>query len=139
VKTGERGTPSLPRPHRFRLHARRRLDTLLANGQAYVHTDVATELLGFPTAASLWLSVAPGDLELVGAHLAALQQTTFVAAVSGPANLAASLVCRSATELYRLLTDEIGAIDSIRSAELSPVIRRVKQAGTVLHGTRLRL
>jgi DNA-binding Lrp family transcriptional regulator len=119
--------------------ARRRLETLLAREQAYVHTDVATELLGFPTAASLWLSVAPRDLEHVGARLAALDQTTFVAAVSGPANLAASVVCRGATELYGLLTDEIGAIDSIRSAETSPVIRRVKQAGTVLHGTRLRL
>ncbi len=64
---------------------------------------------------------------------------TFVAAVTGPANLAASMVCRDATEQYRLLTDEIGAIDSIRAAELSPVIRRVKQAGTVLRGPRLRL
>jgi DNA-binding Lrp family transcriptional regulator len=119
--------------------ARRRLDTLLASGRAYVHTDVATELLGFPTAASLWLSVPPGDLERVGGQLAELQQTTFVAAVSGPANLTASLVCRSETELYSLLTDEVGAIDAVRAAEVSPVIRRIKQAGTVLHGTRLSL
>jgi DNA-binding Lrp family transcriptional regulator len=119
--------------------ARRRLDTLLASGQAYVHTDLATELLGFPTAASLWLSVAPGDLEAVGLTLAALQQSTFVAAVSGPANLTASLVCRSETELYSLLTDEVGAIDAVRAAEVSPVIRRIKQAGTVLRGTRLSL
>lgn len=117
--------------------ARRRLDTLLAGGQAYVHTDLATELLGFPTAASLWLSVSPSDLERVGAQLATLQQTTFVAAVSGPANLTASLVCRSETELYSLLTGEVGAIDAVRAAEVSPVIRRIKQAGTVLHGTRL--
>ncbi len=119
--------------------ARRRLEALLANEQAYVQTDVATELLGFPTAASLWLSVAPGDLEWVGARLAALEQATFVAAVSGPANLAVSVVCRSANELYGLLTDEIGAIDSIHSAEVSPVIRRVKQAATALRGTRLQL
>ncbi|HTX13256.1 MAG TPA: AsnC family transcriptional regulator [Solirubrobacteraceae bacterium] len=119
--------------------ARRRLDTLRASGHAYVHTDVATELLGFPTAASLWLSVAPGDLERVGAQLAALAQTTFVAAVSGPANLTASLVCRSETELYSLLTDEVGAIDAVRAAEVSPVIRRIKQAGTILSGTRLSL
>lgn len=112
---------------------------LLASGQAYVHTDLATELLGFPTAASLWLSVAPGDLERVGARVAALRQTTFVAAVSGPANLTASLVCRSETELYALLTDEVGAIDAVRAAEVSPVIRRIKQAGTVLHGARLSL
>jgi hypothetical protein len=115
------------------------LETLVASGQAYVHTDVATELLGFPVAASLWLSVAPAELEHVGAQLAALEQTPFVAAVSGPANLAASVVCRSNTELYGLLTDEIGAIRSIHSAEVSPVIRRIKQAGTVLHGPRLRL
>jgi DNA-binding Lrp family transcriptional regulator len=117
--------------------ARRRLEALLASGQAHVHTDVATELLGFPTAASLWLSVAPGDLERVGAQLAALQQTTFVAAVSGSANLTASLVCRNESELYALLTDEVGAIEAVRAAEVSPVIRRIKQAGTILHGSRL--
>jgi DNA-binding Lrp family transcriptional regulator len=118
---------------------RRRLEALLSSGQAYLHTDVANELLGFPTAASLWLSVAPGELEDVGARLAALEQSTFVATVTGPANVAASVVCRNANELYGLLTDEIGALGAIQSAELSPVIRRVKQAGTVLHGPRLRL
>ncbi len=119
--------------------ARRRLETLLRSGEARVHTDVATEYLGFPTGASLWLSVAPGELERVGERLAEVEQTTFVAAVSGPTNLTASVVCRSAGELYGLLTEEIGAIEPIRSAEVTPVIRRVKQAGTVLHGTRLRL
>jgi DNA-binding Lrp family transcriptional regulator len=119
--------------------ARRRVEALLGSGEAYVQTDVATELLGFPTGASLWLTVPPGELERVGEQLGTLEQTTFVAAVSGPANLTASLVCRSATELYSLLTDEIGAIEPIRSAEVTPVIRRIRQAGTVLHGTRLRI
>jgi DNA-binding Lrp family transcriptional regulator len=119
--------------------ARRRLEKLVASGRAYVQTDVATELLGFQTSASLWLSVAPADVERVGARLGALEQTTFVAAVTGPTNLTASVVCRSPTELYGLLTDEIGAIGSVHSAEVSPVIRRVKQGGTVFHGTRLRL
>lgn len=119
--------------------ARRRLETLIAAGQANVHTDLAFELLGFPVTSNLWLSVAPGALEQVGARLAALEQTTFVAAVTGPSNLMTVVVCRSATELYTLVTDEIGAIDSIRSAEVSPLVRRVKQAGTVLHGHRLRL
>ncbi len=119
--------------------ARRRLEALIARGDAYVHTDLAYELLGFPVTSNLWLSVAPGELDRVGARLAALEQTTFVAAVTGPANLAATVVGRSATELYAVLTDEVGAIDSIRSAEVSPLIRRVKQAGTVLHGQRFQL
>jgi DNA-binding Lrp family transcriptional regulator len=118
--------------------ARRRLEALIAGGQAYVHTDLAYELLGFPVTSNLWLSVAPGALEWAGTRLAALEQTTFVAAVTGPANLAATVVGRSATELYEVVTREVGAIDSIRSAEVSPLIRRVKQAGTVLHGHRLR-
>jgi DNA-binding Lrp family transcriptional regulator len=119
--------------------ARRRLEALIAHAQAYVHTDLAYELLGFPVAFNLWLSVAPGELEQAGSQLAALEQTTFVAAVTGPANLAATIVGRSATELYQIVTDEVGAIDAIRSAEVSPLIRRVKQAATVLHDHRFRL
>jgi DNA-binding Lrp family transcriptional regulator len=119
--------------------ARRRLEALIASGQAHVHTDLAFELLGFSATSNLWLSVAPGEVERIGDRLAAIDQTTFVAAVSGPANLAAVVVCRSATELYRLVTDTVGAIDSIRSAEISPIVRRVKQAGTVLNGHRFRL
>jgi DNA-binding Lrp family transcriptional regulator len=119
--------------------ARRRLEALIAGGQAYVHTDLAYEALGFPAASNLWLSLAPAEIKRVGTRLAALKQTTFVAAVTGPANLAAALVGRSPTELYDLVTDELGAIESIRSAEVSPLIRRVKQAGTVLHGYRFRL
>jgi DNA-binding Lrp family transcriptional regulator len=119
--------------------AARRLDALLATGQAYVHVDIATDLLGFPTAASLWLSVAPAELERVGRRLGALPSTTFVAAVTGPANLTGSVLCRSDVELYSLLTNDIGSIDGVHSAEISPVIRRVKQAGTVLRGPRLRV
>jgi DNA-binding Lrp family transcriptional regulator len=119
--------------------AARRLETLLATGQAYVHVDLATDPLGFPTAAALWLSVAPSELEQVGARLGALGSTTFVAAVTGPANLTGSVLCRSETELYSLLTDEIGSIDGVHAAEISPVMRRIKQAGTVLRGSRLRL
>jgi DNA-binding Lrp family transcriptional regulator len=119
--------------------AARRLETLLATGQAYVNVDLATDPLGFPTAAALWLAVAPAELERVGARLAALGSTTFIAAVTGPANLTGSVLCRTETELYSLLTDEIGSIDGIHTAEISPVIRRVKQAGTILRGPRLRL
>ena len=59
--------------------------------------------------------------------------------MTGPVNLTGSVLCRTEAELYPLLTDEIGAIDGIQSAEISPVMRRVKQAGTILRGPRLRL
>jgi DNA-binding Lrp family transcriptional regulator len=119
--------------------AARRLTALIESGQAYVHVDIATDLLGFPTAATLWLSVAPAELERVGTRLGALAATTFVAAVTGAVNLTGAVVCHSDAELYSLLTDEIGSIAGVHSAEISPVIRRIKQAGTVLRGARLRL
>jgi DNA-binding Lrp family transcriptional regulator len=119
--------------------AARRLDALLASGRAYVHVDLATDPLGFPTAAALWLSVAPAELERVGERLGALPSTTFVAAVTGPDNLTGAVLCRTEAELYSLLTEEIGQIEGIQTAEITPVIRRIKQAGTILRGPRLRL
>jgi hypothetical protein len=49
----------------------------------------------------------------------------------------AALVCRDAADLYRYVTEQIGAIDTVRQVEISPVLRRVKQAGTLMSGGRL--
>jgi DNA-binding Lrp family transcriptional regulator len=117
--------------------AARRLDALLASGALYLDVDLAVELLGFPTQANLWMTVAPTDLEAVGRRVARLTATAYAAAVSGPANLFASVVCRDTDELYDYLSEEIGAIRAVQSAELSPVLRRVKQATTILQGSRL--
>jgi DNA-binding Lrp family transcriptional regulator len=117
--------------------AGRRLEQLLASGQLYVDVEVATEPLGFATAAALWLTVAPSALEAVGHRVARLRQTAFAAAVTGPTNLVASVVCRDSEELYRYVTHEIGALDGVISAEVTPMIRRIKQAGTIMEGPRL--
>jgi DNA-binding Lrp family transcriptional regulator len=115
--------------------AARRLDALLASGAVYLDVDLAVDLLGFPTQAGLWMSVPPSDLEAVGRRVAKLERTAYAAAVSGPANLFASVVCRDTTGLYDYLSEEIGAIDAVRSAELSPVLRRVKQGTTIVQGS----
>jgi DNA-binding Lrp family transcriptional regulator len=117
--------------------AARRLDALLASRAVYLDVDLAVELLGFPAQAGLWMSVAPSDLDAVGRRVAKLEQTAYAAAVSGPANLFASVVCRDTAGLYAYLSEEIGAIDAVRSAELSPVLRRVKQGSTIVQGSRL--
>jgi DNA-binding Lrp family transcriptional regulator len=115
----------------------RRVEHLLSSGAGWLDIDLAIDLLGFPTAAILWLSVPPSELQTVGRAVAGLPTTAFTAAVSGRANLTASVACRDTAELYRYISEEIGAIRAIASVEVSPVIRRVKQASSVLVGRRL--
>jgi DNA-binding Lrp family transcriptional regulator len=115
----------------------RRLDTLLSSGALYVDVEVATELLGFHSAALLWLTVPPSELEAAAGRIAAARETAFVAAVSGPANLHATVACRDTGHLYEFLVREIGAIPAIQTIETSPIARRVKQAGSIMQGARL--
>ena len=117
--------------------AARRLEALLASGAVYLDVDLALGLLGFHAEANLWMTVAPADLDAVGRRVARLEQTAYAAALSGPANLFAAVVCRDTTDLYDYLSREIGAIGAVRSAELSPVLRRVKQGSTIVQGVRL--
>lgn len=115
----------------------RRLQALLRAGALYIDVEVANELLGFPTVALLWLTVSPSGLTEVAEHLAQAQETGFVAAVSGPANLHATVSCRSIEHLHQFLVREVGALHSVQSVETSPVARRVKQAGSIMAGARL--
>lgn len=117
--------------------AARRLESLIASGAVEITTDLAFEMLGFPTVATVWLSVAPSHLEEVGARVANLPAAAHAAALTGPANMVATVVCRSADELYEQVSNQIGAIEAVHEAEISPVIRRVKAAGSVLEGGRL--
>lgn len=114
----------------------RRLDALLGAGALQIEVDLASDLLGFPTLATLWTTVAPAHLDEVGWRVARLPQTGFAAAVSGSANLAVSVVCRDSGELYRYLSEAIGVIPAVQAVELSPVIQRVKQHGSVMDGPR---
>ncbi|MDQ8043207.1 MAG: Lrp/AsnC family transcriptional regulator [Patulibacter sp.] len=117
--------------------AARRFDALLDSGRVYLDVDIAHELLGFPVAAMLWITVAPGDLEEVGSLVAEHDESAFVAAISGNANLFAGVRCRDVDELYRYVTRQLGSLPGIRGVEVSPVLRNVKQAGAIMDGPRL--
>jgi hypothetical protein len=47
------------------------------------------------------------------------------------------VTCRNLDDLYRYVTERIGAIPAVRRLEISPVLRQVKQAGSILSGGRL--
>ncbi|GAA5200342.1 Lrp/AsnC family transcriptional regulator [Rugosimonospora acidiphila] len=115
----------------------RRLAALRDSGALYFDVDLATGLLGLGTAAHLWLTVVPHRLAAVGDQLAALPEVEFIAAVTGAANLFASVVCRDLDALYDLITNDLGVIDGVVALEVSPVSHRLKQSGALMDGDRL--
>lgn len=119
------------RADRSEAQVARRVDALLSSGAVYLDVDIATELLGFSTSAMLYLSVEPSQLHGVGEQLVGHPETAFVAAVTGPANLAASVLCTGLDHLYRYVTTTIGAIPAVQRVETNLVLERVKRAGSL--------
>lgn len=117
--------------------AARRLDALLRSGAVYLDVDLAGGALGFPTSAYLWLTVPPAQLHSVCLALSRHEQAPFVAAITGRTNVIMSVTTRSLDDLYRYVTEQIGTIDGVLALEVSPVLRRLKQAGTLVDGDRL--
>ncbi|OFE16003.1 hypothetical protein BA895_21110 [Humibacillus sp. DSM 29435] len=117
--------------------AARRLHLLLQRGIAVVDVDLSSEALGWKVTAQLWMTTAPADLHACGTALAQLPDVTFAAAVTGPHNLTAVVVCRDHRALYRLVTEQVGAVPGIRTLEVSPRTRVVKQAGAMVARARL--
>jgi len=111
---------------------RRRIEQLHVSRVLYFDVEVEPALLGYAAEAALWLTVAASSLTAVGRALAAHPQIAYAAAVTGPANIAAAVVCRDLDELYDYLADGIGSLDGVHRTETAPVVRRLKGAGTLL-------
>ena len=117
--------------------AARRLRSLLGRGLAHLDLDISAEAFGWNVSAHLWMTAAPADLEACGLALAGMPGVTFAAAITGPHNLMAAVVCRDHEDLYRLVTQQVGAVPGIVTLEVSPRMRTVKQAGALVEHSRL--
>jgi DNA-binding Lrp family transcriptional regulator len=111
---------------------RRRMDQLRDSGALYFHLELEPAAFGFLREAWLWVSVPPAHLAEVGTALAKFPEVPYVAATTGPSNLAACIVCRDDESLYDFLTAKVGALPGIERVETSLVIRTVKQASPVM-------
>jgi DNA-binding Lrp family transcriptional regulator len=117
--------------------AARRLELLVRSGAVYSDVDIAAELLGYPAGATLFLEVTPSRVPAVGALLAAHQQTAFVAAVGGSANMIAAIRCRNMAEIYEYVTATLGRVNGVEHVEVSTVARTIKHARSVTDENRL--
>lgn len=117
--------------------AARRLRSLLEGRVALLDVDSPPEALGFAVNAYLWMTVAPAHLDAAGREIARYPEIAFAAAVTGTQNLLAAALCRDTASLYRLVSDRMGKVAGVATLEVSPVLRTVKQAGSLLSDGRL--
>lgn len=117
--------------------ARRRVESLLDAGVIYIDVDLAPALIGYATPMALLLTVAPGRLDAVGRALAEHPLVPFVVAVTGPANIFATLTTDDPEQSYAFITGTLGATDGITGYEMSPLLRQVKQSGAYVVDGRL--
>ncbi|MCA1190617.1 MULTISPECIES: Lrp/AsnC family transcriptional regulator [unclassified Saccharopolyspora] len=117
--------------------AARRLHALLERRVVHVDVEIAAAALGLHARANLWLRVHPSAVKDVGRALAREPEVGFAAAVSGPHNLHAVAHCRNFDDLFEFTTDRIGALPGVHDVEVSPFVRHVKQAGTLVDDDRL--
>ncbi|MEU7577024.1 AsnC family transcriptional regulator [Streptomyces sp. NPDC041068] len=106
---------------------KRRIVALRDSGALYIDTEYDTASFGFSTAAMLWVTVDPGALDAVGRAMAEHPEIAHVSAITGPANMMASVVARDTGELYAYLSDKLGSLDGVRHVESAPYLRRFKQ------------
>jgi DNA-binding Lrp family transcriptional regulator len=111
---------------------RRRMDQLRDQGVLYFDLETDMPSFGFRSSAWLWLSVPPSHLADAGTALAKFPEVAYVTATTGPANLAACVVCSDEESLYEFLTVKVGALPGVERVETAPIIRTVKQASPVM-------
>ncbi|MET8686825.1 Lrp/AsnC family transcriptional regulator [Streptomyces sp. NPDC004732] len=106
---------------------KRRVAALLGSGALYIDTEYDAARFGFTTAAMLWVTVAPGALDAVGRAMGEHPEIAHVSAITGSANLMASVLTRDTAELYAYLSGRLGALDGVRHVESAPYVRRFKE------------
>ncbi|MEV7598838.1 Lrp/AsnC family transcriptional regulator [Kitasatospora sp. NPDC089797] len=110
---------------------RRRLDQLTAGHLLRLACELDLRLLGIGTEALLWIATGPGSLEAVGHRLSRHPQVRFAAATTGAANLLVAVAAEDLGGLYAFLTGTVGAIDDVRSLEVTRILSTVKRTGLV--------
>ncbi|WP_228639231.1 Lrp/AsnC family transcriptional regulator [Microtetraspora sp. AC03309] len=105
---------------------KRRLDRLRATGVLYFAVEYDHEPLGHGVEAMCWLTVAPHALAEAGQALAGHPEVRFAGAITGEANLAVSVLCRTTGDLYAYLSEKVGALPGVQTVETALVLRRVK-------------
>ena len=108
--------------------AARRVESLVRRGCLRFRTVFDTALLGLDVEFMQWFVVEPGELENVGAQLAKERSTQYVSATTGRFNLCLHGVLPGYGDLYHYMTDVVGALPGVRTADMTLQARTLKRA-----------
>lgn len=111
---------------------RRRISELRAEGILYFDVEYHPDMLQQSFRAALWLEIDPSRLAEAGATLAGHAEVSFAAAVTGTANLYASINVTTALLFYRYLTESVASLPGLRHTATAPIHRTLKGPGPYL-------
>src|SRR6201992_3076914 len=112
---------------------RRRIADLRASGVLYFDVDFHHSLLEPTARGMVWLTVNPAQLSAAGEAMARHPETAYVAAMTGAANLYASVLSPSTEALYDYLTSSLAQLPGLTGVETILVMRTVKRSGLLTY------
>ncbi|WP_438295669.1 Lrp/AsnC family transcriptional regulator [Streptomyces sp. HUAS TT7] len=111
---------------------RRCIAELRTAGVLYFDVEYHPDVLQQNFRAALWLEIDPSRLAEAGAAIAAHPEVSFAAAVTGTANLYASIDVAGAQLFYRYLTESVATLPGLRHTATVPIHRTLKGPGPYL-------
>lgn len=109
--------------------ARRRTEAMMTSGALRTRTVVEPEAIGLPVDAFVSLNINPTQLGRAGELLAQHPAVLMIAGTTGDRNLCGEIALGSDAELYRFLSETIGALPGLQHADVAVALRSVKRAG----------
>jgi Lrp/AsnC family transcriptional regulator for asnA, asnC and gidA len=105
---------------------RKRLDRMLKQGVLKILPVLNAAATGFAMDAVIGISVQTGQLRKVGRELAAIDQVTYVAYVSGRFDIIIEVLLRDQAELFEFIGSVLQRIEGIASSETFNVLHTEK-------------
>jgi Lrp/AsnC family transcriptional regulator for asnA, asnC and gidA len=105
---------------------RKRLDRMLQQGVLRIIAVLNAAATGFPVDAIIGIKVKTGHMREVGKQLAAINQVTYVAYVSGQFDIIIQVLLRDSAELFEFLSVVLQQIEGIAASETFNVLHTEK-------------
>jgi Lrp/AsnC family transcriptional regulator, regulator for asnA, asnC and gidA len=107
---------------------RQRAERLISRGVVQIVGVTDPLAMGFQQPALIGLKVEPGSLDAIAQQIGALEEVTYLVVTAGRFDLVCEVVCADNDHLLRVLTEQLAAIEGIRSTETLVELRFVKES-----------
>jgi Lrp/AsnC family transcriptional regulator, regulator for asnA, asnC and gidA len=105
-----------------------RAERLISRGVVQIVGVTDPLAMGFQQPALIGLKVEPGSLDQIAQQIGALEEVTYLVVTAGRFDLVCEVVCADNDHLLRVLTEQLAAIEGIRSTETLVELRFVKES-----------